>query len=72
MVTKRDNRPTTDRVNMEQSASGRLEGRVLQFNDFSVTPATSSYYSFPSMNECTTKRDSNCCWKGRDILYTMK
>ena len=31
MVTKRDddNRPT-DRVNIEQSASGRLEGRVLQ------------------------------------------
>ena len=37
MVTKRDDddddddRPTTDRVNIEQSASGRLEGRVLQF-----------------------------------------
>ena len=35
MVTKRDNdRPTnqpTDRVNIEQSASGRLEGRVLQY-----------------------------------------
>ena len=33
MVTKRDDRqPTTDddRVNIEQSASGRLEGRVLQ------------------------------------------
>ena len=33
MVTKRDNQPTnqpTDRVNIEQSASGRLEGRVLQ------------------------------------------
>ena len=29
MVTKRDNQPT-DRVNIEQSASGRLEGRVLQ------------------------------------------
>ena len=32
MVTKRDDRPTTDRVNIEQSATGRLEGRVLQFN----------------------------------------
>ena len=34
MVTKRDDdddRPTDDRVNIEQSASGRLEGRVLQF-----------------------------------------
>ena len=33
MVTKRDDdddRPTDDRVNIEQSASGRLEGRVLQ------------------------------------------
>ena len=32
MVTKRDDddRPTTDRVNIEQSATGRLEGRVLQ------------------------------------------
>ena len=29
MVTKRDDRPT-DRVNIKQSASGRLEGRVLQ------------------------------------------
>ena len=36
MVTKRDdNRPTTtDRVNIEQSASGRWAGRVLQFHDF--------------------------------------
>ena len=34
MVTKRDDdrQPTTDRVNIEQSASGRLEGRVLQLN----------------------------------------
>ena len=36
MVTKRDDnrQPTTDdddRVNIEQSASGRLEGRVLQY-----------------------------------------
>ena len=33
MVTKRDNRqPTTpDRAKIEQSASGRLEGRVLQY-----------------------------------------
>ena len=32
MVTKRDdNQPTDNRVNIEQSASGRLEGRVLQF-----------------------------------------
>ena len=34
MVTKRDDdddRPTDDRVNIEQSASGRLEGRVLQY-----------------------------------------
>ena len=32
MVTKRDdNRPTDNRVNIEQSASGRLEGRVLQY-----------------------------------------
>ena len=31
MVTKRDDRPTDDRVNIEQSASGRLKGRVLQF-----------------------------------------
>ena len=31
MVTKRDDRPTTDRVNIEQSATGRLEGRVLQY-----------------------------------------
>ena len=31
MVTKRDDdRQPTDRVNIEQSASGRLEGRVLQ------------------------------------------
>ena len=31
MVTKRDNRqPTTDRVNIEQYASGRWTGRVLQ------------------------------------------
>ena len=31
MVTKRDdNQPTDNRVNIEQSASGRLEGRVLQ------------------------------------------
>ena len=37
MVTKRDDnrQPTTDddRVNIEQSASGRLEGRVLQLCD---------------------------------------
>ena len=33
MVTKRDdNRRPTDRVNIEQSASGRWTGRVLQFN----------------------------------------
>ena len=31
MVTKRDDRRPTNRVNMEQSASGRLEGRVLQY-----------------------------------------
>ena len=32
MVTKRDNRPMTDdRENIEQSTSGRLEGRVLQY-----------------------------------------
>ena len=34
MVTKRDDdrQPTTDdRVNIEQSATGRLEGRVLQY-----------------------------------------
>ena len=31
MVTKRDNRRPTDRVNIEQSASGRWAGRVLQF-----------------------------------------
>ena len=39
MVTKRDNRqPTTDdRVNIEQSASGRLEGRVLQYYSPFVT-----------------------------------
>ena len=31
MVTKRDDQqPTTDKVNIEQSASERLEGRVLQ------------------------------------------
>ena len=32
MVTKRDDnrQPTDNRVNIEQSASGRLEGRVLQ------------------------------------------
>ena len=38
MVTKRDDdddrQPTTDRVNIEQSATGRLEGRVLQFEYF--------------------------------------
>ena len=38
MVTKRDDnrQPTTDddRVNIEQSASGRLEGRVLQYSFF--------------------------------------
>ena len=35
LITKRDddNRPTIDRVNIEQSASGRLEGRVLQLWD---------------------------------------
>ena len=32
MVTKRDDRQPTDRVNIEQSASGRLEGRVLQYH----------------------------------------
>ena len=34
MVTKRDDdrRQPTDRVNIEQSASGRLEGRVLQYS----------------------------------------
>ena len=45
MVTKCDNRrqsTTDDRVNIEQSSSGRLEGRVLQllgFNqgDFTMT-----------------------------------
>ena len=32
MVTKRDDdRRPTNRVNIEQSASGRLEGRVLQY-----------------------------------------
>ena len=32
IVTKLDdNRPTTNRVNIEQSAPGRLEGRVLQY-----------------------------------------
>ena len=31
MVTKRDNRRPTDRVNIEQSASGRWSGRVLQY-----------------------------------------
>ena len=33
MVTKRDddNRRPTDRVNIEQSASGRWTGRVLQY-----------------------------------------
>ena len=31
MVTKRDDDRPTDRVNIEQSALGRLEGRVLQF-----------------------------------------
>ena len=38
MVTKRDDdrQPTTDRVNIEQSASGRLKGRVLQFQRFDV------------------------------------
>ena len=37
LVTKRDDdddRPTDDRVNIEQSASGRLEGRVLQYEMF--------------------------------------
>ena len=35
MVTKRDDdRPTDDRVNIEQSASGRWAGRVLQFEMF--------------------------------------
>ena len=35
MVTKRDDdrRPTTNRVNIEQSASGRWTGRVLQYQD---------------------------------------
>ena len=37
MVTKRDDdRPTTDRVNIEQSATGRLEGRVLQYSTYNV------------------------------------
>ena len=40
MVTKRDDdrQPTTDRVNIEQSASGRLEGRVLQFCGYQLPP----------------------------------
>ena len=36
MVTKCDNRrqsTTDDRVNIEQSSSGRLEGRVLHYSD---------------------------------------
>ena len=47
MVTKRDDdRPTTDRVNIEQSATGRLEGRVLQkLNNF--VPV------FPQNPQCT-------------------
>ncbi len=31
MVIKRDDDRPTDRVNIEQSASGRLKGKVLQF-----------------------------------------
>ena len=46
MVTKRDDnrQPTTDddRVNIEQSASGRLEGRVLQYK----TIAHELFFSF--------------------------
>ena len=39
MVTKRDDddRPTDDRVNIEQSASGRWNGRVLQKYDLKNT-----------------------------------
>ena len=39
MVTKRDNQPT-DRGNIEQSASRRLEGRVLQY----LLKAAEEYY----------------------------
>ena len=61
MVTKRDDdnrRPTTDnRVNIEQSASGRLEGRVLQklriwyrmapLNEIMMGPFTNQYIQIP-------------------------
>ena len=45
MVTKRDNRPTTttDRVNIEQSASGRWAGRVLQLPALIVTLSIYTY-----------------------------
>ena len=46
MVTKRDDRrqPTGDRVNIEQSASRRLEGRVLQH-------ANSLFFLCPTLSE---------------------
>ena len=42
LVTKRDDDRPTNRVNIEQSASGRLEGRVLQKRFSSLDP-------FPSL-----------------------
>ena len=52
MVTKRDDQPT-DRVNIEQSASGRLEGRVLQkvksdlWNRFKLKIAMGHFFGAP-------------------------
>ena len=41
MVTKRDDdRPTDDRVNIEESASGRWAGRVLQFLELTKLPSS--------------------------------
>ena len=44
MVTKRDDNRPTDSVNIEQSASGRLEGRVLQLV---VQPMPMFFHDFP-------------------------
>jgi len=54
MVTKRDDnrQPTTDddddRVNIEQSASGRLEGRVLQYKYVRNTNTNTNTATTPS------------------------
>ena len=56
MVTKRDdNQPTTDRVNIEQSASGRLKGRVLQHEIKSFSKNMFSENTFLEIQRHKTK-----------------